>query len=107
MKNGKPSPEFNGHKVVRPKLLDGRSQVEIRTTQKNPVSQQKQHQHHLRDVTLILPGVGGGGSQLPPRQHQRGSEAVADADDVVVDLKLTETLIPDSYFEKTHKQVSE
>ena len=88
-----PTPEFRDHRVVQPKILHGPTQAEIWTTED---LENRTRQHHLRDVTLVLPG----GEFHNPNNNSEGNN-------ILVDLKLTESLIPDSYFEKTHENVSD
>jgi hypothetical protein len=71
-----PAKEFTEHRVVTPRLVHAASGNSLAHTAINGTSK-----HHVSAVTLII-------------------------DDITIDLKINENLIPDQYFEKYHEQVS-
>ena len=82
-----PATEFSSHRIIEPRLFHGRSKREIATT---------------RDV------AGDGGDVTASRRHLDHLTVTFDGDNdrrFVLDLKLNRQLIPENYFQKTHKQV--
>jgi hypothetical protein len=75
-----PADEFSSHSVIHPRVFHARSKREIATTRSDENGSPERHLDHLT-VTFEAERV------------------------FVLDLQLNRQLIPENYFQKTHKQV--
>ena len=77
-----PAEEFSSHSVIYPRVFHARSKRQIATTRSDDVASLGRHLDHLT-VTF----------------------EDEDEREFVLDLQLNRQLIPENYFQKTHKQV--
>ena len=77
-----PADEFTSHSVIHPRVFHARSKREIKTTLSDVIASRGRHLDHLT-VTF----------------------EDEDEREFVLDLQLNRQLIPENYFQRTHKQV--